>query len=42
VVPDAADPLAALEDGDVLVPGAAQHGDGADAAEPASDDRDRR
>ena len=41
VVPDAADPLAALEDGDVLVPGAAQHGDGADAAEAAAHDGDR-
>ena len=41
VVPDAADPLAALEDGDVLVAGAAQHGDGADAAEAAADDGDR-
>ncbi len=42
VVPDAADPLAALEDGDVLVAGAAQHDDGADAAEAAADDGDRR
>jgi hypothetical protein len=41
-MPDPADPLAALEDGDVVVAGAAEHGDGADAAETAAHDRDRR
>ena len=37
VVPDAADALALLEDGDVLVAGALQHHGGADAAEAAAD-----
>ena len=41
VLPDAADPLALLEDGDVLVALAPQHRGGADAAEAAADDRDR-
>ena len=40
-LPDAADPLALLEDGDVLVALALQHHGGADAAEAAADDRDR-
>ena len=42
VLPDAADPLALLEDGDVLVALALQHRRGADAAEAAADDRDGR
>jgi hypothetical protein len=41
VVPDAPDPLAALEDGDVVVAGALQHGHRADAAEASADDGDR-
>ena len=40
VVPDAADPLAALEDRDVVVAGAAQHHGRADAAEAAADHGD--
>jgi hypothetical protein len=40
-MPDAADALAALEDGDVVVAGAVQHGDGADASEAPTDDGDR-
>jgi hypothetical protein len=42
VVPDAADPFGALEHGDVVVAGAMQHRDGADAAEAPTDDGDRR
>src|SRR6185503_19105307 len=41
VVPDAADPLAALEHGDVVVAGALEHRGGADATEPAADDSHR-
>jgi hypothetical protein len=37
VVPDAADPLALLEDGDVVVAGVAHHDGRADAAEAAAD-----
>ena len=41
VVPDAADALALLEHGDVVVAGAPQHHDRADAGEAAADDGDR-
>jgi hypothetical protein len=41
VVPRAADALAAVEDGHVVVAGAAQHDGGGDAAEARADDSDR-
>ena len=40
MVPDAADALAALEDGHVVVAGAREHHRGADAGEAAADDGD--
>jgi hypothetical protein len=41
VVPDAADPLAALEHRDVGVAGAAEHGGRPDSSEAGADDRYR-
>jgi hypothetical protein len=41
LVPDAPEPLAPFEDGDVVVAGPAKHGGGSDSAEAAADDRER-